>query len=447
MAPWFNPLLRRLNALLFYLLFAAVIGLLGWLSIRYEVQWDWTAGGRNSLSEASQDLLRRLRGPVKIQAFAQDSAVLREPIRELVGRYQRHYAAMELSFVNPDLEPELTRTLGISQSGQLWLEYQGRNETLGLASEEAISNALQRLALAGERWVGFVTGHGERAADGQANHDLGQFGKELERKGYRVRPINLTETPELPKNLSLLAIAGPRVDYLPGEAEILRNHLRQGGRLLWLLDPGPLHGLEGLAQDLGLRLLPGTIVDVNAYDLGIKDPAMALITQYPDHPAVRGINQITLFPHAAALEQDPVEGWQPLPLLNTLERTWNETGPIEGEIRPDSAAGERAGPLAIGQLAERDLKGSKQKALVIGDGDFLANAYLGNGGNLDLGINLVRWLAGDDNLLDIPAKTAPDLRLELSEYTGLLIGLVFLLILPLGLFGTGLLIWWRRRNR
>jgi ABC-type uncharacterized transport system involved in gliding motility auxiliary subunit len=83
---------------------------------------------------------------------------------------------------------------------------------------------------------------------------------------------------------------------------------------------------------------------------------------------------------------------------------------------------------------------------VVGDGDFLSNSYLGNGGNLDLGLNLVRWLSGDDNLLDIPARTAPDSRLELSRTAGAAIGLGFLFILPLLLIATGLLIWWRRRR-
>jgi ABC-type uncharacterized transport system involved in gliding motility auxiliary subunit len=174
---------------------------------------------------------------------------------------------------------------------------------------------------------------------------------------------------------------------------------------------------------------------------------VALITRYASHPAVKGMDQISLFPHAAALEVKATDDWQAQALLQTLERTWNETGPIAGEIRPDEQAGERPGPLTLGYLLERDHNGKPQKALLLGDGDFLANAYLGNGGNLDLGINLIRWLGGDQQLLDIPAKTAPDLRLEFSRTGGALLALGLLILLPLGLFGSGLFIWWRRRNR
>ena len=60
---WLNSSVRwrlRLQSLLFLLLFGLVIGLLAWLSTRYAIQVDWTAGGRNTLSAASRTLLAGL---------------------------------------------------------------------------------------------------------------------------------------------------------------------------------------------------------------------------------------------------------------------------------------------------------------------------------------------------------------------------------------------------
>jgi hypothetical protein len=115
----------RLQRYSFTVLFLAAIGLLAWLSTQYVRQADWTAGGRNSLSEDSARLLDTLTEPVVITSYARENEVLRNQVRELVARYQRHTAEVELHFVNPDAEPERMRELGITMDGELRVVYQG----------------------------------------------------------------------------------------------------------------------------------------------------------------------------------------------------------------------------------------------------------------------------------------------------------------------------------
>ena len=89
----------------------------------------------------------------------------------------------------------------------------------------------------------------------------------------------------------------------------------------------------------------------------------------------------------------------------------------------------------------------QQRGVVIGDGDFLSNAYLGNGANLKLGTSLFNWLSHEDEILPIQTRTTEDIRLDLGQ-TGLtLMGLVFIILIPLGLLGSGVGIWLLRRRR
>jgi ABC-type uncharacterized transport system involved in gliding motility auxiliary subunit len=439
-------LLIRLQSLLFYLLLATVVGLAGWLSNRYVLTWDWSAGARNSLSEVSQQLLERLESPLEIVSFAPEDAGLRQQIREVVARYQRYSDKITLEFVNPDIQPNLVRELGIRVTGELRLTYQGRSENLRTVTEEALSNTIQRLIQQREQWVSILQGHGERRYNGRANHDLGGVGDELQRKGYHIQPLDLAASVDIPHNTAVLVIAGPQVDYRGDEISRISAYINAGGNLLWLMDPGSPHGLEQLMSQLGLSLLPGTVVDANAATLGLESPALALVPRYPDHPITRGFELVTLYPHAAALEYAEAGPWKSTPLLNTLSRSWNETGLLQGEIERNEEQGELAGPLTIGVTLEREVEGRQQRILVIGDGDFLSNSFLGNSGNLDLGLNAFRWLSGDDRLLNIPARTAPDRNLELSPTAGAFISLGFLFVLPLLFLATGLLVWWRRRN-
>jgi ABC-type uncharacterized transport system involved in gliding motility auxiliary subunit len=145
-----------------------------------------------------------------------------------------------------------------------------------------------------------------------------------------------------------------------------------------------------------------------------------------------------------------------------LQRSWTEIGPIAGKIAFDAAKGERQGPLDIGYALTRQINKAgqnktadpqkletpaEQRIVVIGDGDFLSNAYLGNGGNLDLGINMVQWLSRGDALINIPAKIAPDRTLELSPLASGSIAVGFLFLLPGALLGAGALVWFKRRSR
>ena len=50
----------RIQAWTFIILFLTVIGLLGWISTRYNKQLDWTATGRHTLTEASAKVLEKL---------------------------------------------------------------------------------------------------------------------------------------------------------------------------------------------------------------------------------------------------------------------------------------------------------------------------------------------------------------------------------------------------
>ncbi len=447
----------RLQTWSFVVLFLTVVGLLAWLSTRYHYQADWTASGRHTLAPATVALLRELKEPVEVTAFARgnDTAPLRQRISSLLERYRKQKPDLTLSFVDPDLHPERVRGWGVSVDGELVIHYAGRRENLKTVGEQALTNALQRLARSGERRLVFLQGHGERRPGGEANHDLGEWVRQLQAKGFRHHTLHLGITPTVPEETAVLVIASPATDLLEGEVAILRDYLERGGNLLWLAEPGALRGLEPLADLLGVAMEPGTVVDPTGQLLGISNPAMVLVPDYPAHPVTEELTTITLFPMARALRVIEGAGWQSQPLLTTLERSWAETGALEGTIRFDEGA-DRAGPLVLGLALTRPRPGAEaseggslpmQRVAVIGDGDFLANTYLGNGANLELGNRLINWLSHDDAFIAIPPRTARDIRLELTPTLSALLGFGFLLVIPLALLGSGLTIWLKRRKR
>lgn len=451
-----TQLQSRLVSAVMALLIVVLAGLLAWASARYTVEFDWTRNGRHTLSEASKQVLSRMEGPIMITAYSREEAGLREAVKKFIRRYQNIKPDIELHFVNPDVAPDEVRSLGITSYNELVIRYQGRSQHVQPVDEEEFTNALQRLARGAEHWLAFVEGHGERSPLGEANFDLKLWVQQLEKRGFRAQPVNLANIQTVPENTRVLIIAGPQVDLLPGEIKLVLDFVEQGGNLLWLADPGALHGLEGLAEKLHIKLDTGTVIDSAGRLLGLDDPTIVIETAslYPSHPATADFTYTTLFPGITTVTTDAQSPWRMQPLLTTGDHTWLETGKLEGEVSFDEGQDVK-GPLNIGLTLERapePAQGEKtaqrtQRIMVIGDGDFLSNAYVGNSGNQELGIRLINWLSNDDDFIAIPARTAPDMQLELSPVASGIIALGFLVVLPLGLFGTGALIWWRRRKQ
>jgi hypothetical protein len=353
---------------------------------------------------------------------------------------------MQIDFVDPQLFPERTRDSGVTLVGQILLDYQGRRETLAEVSERAISAGIARLGASRVPWVAVIEGHGERAIHGETGGDLSRVGQELAERGFLARPLDLGRVGEVPVNTRILVLSTPRIPLFPGVVEPLIRYLERGGNLLWLLDPGPLNGLEPLLEHLGLTLMPGTVVDADAAALGVATPAVAVITSYPDHPLSAGLSVPALLPGSVAFDTELAPGWLLETYLTSGERSWNETGRLDGVIEPDEVVGERPGPLPLVLAMARPVpdEGREQRVLVVGDGDFASNAHIGAYGNPALVMALLSWLSDPGELSELPPDPAAPEALVLGERQRLWIGLGSLGLMPAGFLLIGLGVRWLR---
>ncbi|MCF6283349.1 MAG: Gldg family protein [Candidatus Polarisedimenticolaceae bacterium] len=447
---WQRSLQSRFNHLLFPLLLVLSAALIIGLSSQYRVQWDNTATAGNSLSPQSIQLLTQLKSPLTITSFAPENQALRKQISSVIGRYQQHRTDIKLQFINPETEPSKAREQGITLAGELRLEYEGRLEQLQQLNERTLSNAILRLLGRPEAWILSLDGHGERTLKGKANFDLSEFNRALQANGHKSHNLNLTTTGFIPDNTGVLIIAGPRTTLTTEELKQIDDYLTRGGNLLLLVDSGSETALEPILNRLQMGLLPGIIVDTNGRRLGLENPAIAVITHYPEHAALDGFRLLTLFPQAKALEPLASNIWQHQALLITQHESWNETGQLQGEISHDAKADEQLGPLTLGLALSRERQTAQgplqQRIIIIGGGDFLSNAFLANAGNQELGLRLIRWLSADDRQLVIPTLKRADSELHLSQTAKGVISFGTLIILPLLLLGLALFIPWRRRR-
>lgn len=439
----------QLQHSIFIVLLLLLIGLLGYLALENRTQWDLSQNGRNSLSQASVEILEKLNGPVQVTAYATEQHAqlgdIRKIIREFILLYQRIKPDLALTFIDPTEQPKITQEAGVQVNGEMVITFNQRREHLTQINEQAFTNVLMRLARSEGKLIVALSGHGERSFEGGANHDLGEFGRQLRVNGFGNESLNLVMAQDVPEHASMLVIASPQVDLLEGEVDKLLNYIDRGGNLLWLIDQESLRGLQPLAEKLRLTLTPGVVIDPQAGQL--KAPVtFALGASYGQHVITHGFNYITVFPFARQVTINENEEWRAVSLVDVAQNGWVETADINEEMIFDQDD-DVAGPVSVAVALTRTVQDREQRIIVVGSGHFLANTYLGNGSNLDFGINLVNWLAGDEELISIQPRDIVDGHLMLSENALILIVGGFLILLPAVFLLSGAIIWWRRRRR
>jgi hypothetical protein len=436
------------NAMFVVLLVVTVIGL-NYLANQHHVQRDVTQNAINSLEPGSIEVLKQLTGPLNITVYAteQDARLgdIRKIIREFLSLYQRYKTDINLTFIDPEKESDKAREARIQINGELIVEYAGRSEHLTQINEQIVTSTLLRLAHTNNQTVMYLDGHGERKLDGIANYDLGTlFGAKLKQNGFRLSSLNLALAQEVPNNCNVLVITQPQLDLMSGEIDKLLRYVDRGGNVLWLIDAEPLHGLERLAEKLDMILPPGIIIDPAATEM--RAPATWSIgASYPPHAITRNFNLITAFPSARSLMWKEKSDWHHHILVEVAARGWVSRTPPKDKVSFDKAH-DTPGPANIATALKRTINDREQRIVVVGNGAFLANSYAGNGGNVDLGVNMVTWLANEDRLINLEPHAAKDSTLALSKTQLYVISIGFLLGLPLMLAGCGVWLWWKRRR-
>jgi ABC-type uncharacterized transport system involved in gliding motility auxiliary subunit len=444
----------QLQKTIFIVLLLVTVGLLGWLSSKHTTQFDWTSNKRNTLSQSSIDLLHTLKQPVQISVYVQDDETVHAAVKEILQRYQREKDDFTFHLINPDIDFESAQRDGVERYGQIIVKYNNNKENIASLSEQTISNALLRLSRAGDRKVVFLKGHGERSVSNDDNTSYSKLVTELTSRGFSIEAHNLLLS-AIPADTTVLVLAAPDRALLEGEIAHIKTYIDDGGNLLWMMDPGDMQGTQELASQLGIRFIPGIVVDNNTNlrnTLRIKHPAMIPVLDYAAHPVTENIQYNTLFPISQGVEHID-EQFSGSVIARSLPQSWAETSAVSGEIAYEPDNGDTEGPIGIVMALERTLADESdagkaaQRIIVSGDSDFMANSYIGVGANLALGLNMFNWLAGDDDVIAIEARNAPDTQLQLDDTEVLMIGTGYLIVLPAGLILAGVVIWLRRRKR
>ncbi len=446
-----QQVLTGANFALYSLIVIAFIVLVNWFVNNHDKRWDMTPNKRYSLSEQTRKILKDLGQDVTIYAFDQERSFGER--RDVLGMYSSASNRVKVKYVDPNRQPALAKELGVRSYGTIVLSAGDRHMEAQGDSEEGITNALVRV-LKGQRTACFIQTHGERNLDSTERDGYDHFKKQLGDENYQTEMLPFLQKMEIPKDCTMVVIAGPQNDYLPQEVDVIHKYLQDGGRALIMLDAGvDLPNLTKLLSDFGATARNDLVIDENpvAQIFG-TEPYMPLIVKYGSNPIVQPLNgRATLFPLSRSFEvgKEAKPGASADSLCDTSGDSYGVTDwtPKIKEIQ-FHAGKDVKGPLAVavaGSISGEGEKKTEGRFVATGTSLIAANSFLGFQSNRDFIMNSINWLSADEDLISIRATPPESQHLNMNAEQ-------MRRVLVLGVFGipilivlAGVLVWWQRR--
>jgi len=186
-------------------------------------------------------------------------------------------------------------------------------------------------------------------------------------------------------------------------------------------------------------------------------PEIPLVLRYENHKITDRFRAMTFFPMARSIgpSKESVSGVTVETLFKSNANSWGETNAAElksGRVSLDEKT-DLKGPLSLAVAANKEVKPASDKGpavkarlVVVGDSEFAVNSYFPAQGNGNLFLNMVSWLAQDEDLISIRPKSPEDRRVILTQSQQSMLRIVTVFLLPGIALVAGIMVWSRRRR-
>jgi len=463
------------NYVVSVILVIALVSVLNYIGQRHIKRFDLTAIGQYTLAPQTEQILSKLNKDLEMKCFFTGGE--HAPLKELLTSYRAKNSHIRYEFIDPDKQPDVAKrydvtVYGIMQNpftgsqlkfGTVVLTYAGRNEKIEKRSEEVreedLTNAIIKVQRTEAKHIYFVQGHGEKDPSDSEKAGYAAAKKGLEDQGFKVDTVNLASTAKVPADAKVVVLAGPTTEPFPQEMQFLTDFLNSGGSVLIMVDPDPSPSLESFLKPWGVTADNDLILDVSgAGRLMGAGPTIPLVLRYETHKITDRFHSMSFFPMARSVSpsKDSVTGVTVETLFRSNADSWGETNLKDLRSNKEVGFDEKSdlkGPLSMAVAVTKEVKPAtdkgpavKARMVVVGNSNFPINAYFPMQGNGNLFLNMVSWLAQDEDLISVRPKAPDDRRIILSQSQQSTLRLVTIFMLPGIVVMAGIMVWARRRR-
>ena len=442
-------------ATMYIVVFFAIITVANVLGNRYNKSYDSTSNKRYSLSDQTAKIVKGLKQDATITYYDQSTRF--QPAKDQLDQYANLSSKVHVDYVDPDKKPQLAKEAGIKTYGTTIVQIGAKKEEAKSLTEEGITGAFIRDLKNTTRTICFVTGSGEHQIDDSERSGYSKFKDLLGKDDYEAKSISFLQKAEVPKDCTVVVVAGPTTDYEQPEVNAIKSYIEDGGRALFMLDP-PLKigrsltsdndALTSLLASWGVTLQKNLILDLNPIGqlVGVG-PQVALVTNYASQPIVHEMKgTATGFPLVRSMDIKNEGKSSVEKLFSSSDSSLATTKLNSPDIDPNDPKNTK-GPLTIAAAGSYNTgkENSQGRFVVIGSSSWAANSFLGFKGNPDFALNAMNWLSSDEDLISIRPKAQEDRKITMTRAQMNVVRITSQFVLPLIVIFAGVSVWWRRR--
>ncbi|GAH82944.1 unnamed protein product, partial [marine sediment metagenome] len=155
----------------------------------------------------------------------------------MIDEYKALNSKLSVEYIDPDIKPTVARQYGITRYGTLIFEQGDKKEQALTTTESDLTSSLLKLTRDEIKTIYFLTGHNEKDIEAMTELGYATISSLLEREGYQVKKLSLVTEKKVPADAEVVVLAGPKKKILDKEKIELNKYLKNGGKMLALLDP------------------------------------------------------------------------------------------------------------------------------------------------------------------------------------------------------------------
>lgn len=442
-----------------------------YITDRYPVTVDLTPQKVFQLTDQSKEYIEQLNQPVSVQVMTSEENFISGgeyyvQANEVLKEYTKYSDQITLEYVDLLQNPSLASQYEDIQIGDIVVSSGNRSQTLtaydlfnvesgsyygsyitSSKAEQAMTSAILNVTSETQVKAGVLTGHGEQSPDGLTSL--------MENNNFEIVTIT-PATEEIPQDVDVLIwmapINDPDQEVLDRIDAFLSDN--EDKTLLYFADTTQpeLPRLQAFLEKWGIGVESSSIIETDSQHIINMNPYFSTTTILNDKltDTMTDTSIPITMPFARPLEQvyeTNMDISTEILLQSTDTTTTIPYGITEDQLQ--NWTPEEYGPFPLAILSTKSFEdGSTSQLLAFGSAVSLSDSLLSSGSfcNADYYLSVLNTLTHRENVISIQSKTLGGQELGLNTMQVFIIGVGFMIVLPVVVLVCGLYLWYKRRN-